>query len=220
MGTVWIVEKSVAIEESCCRHLMGDYAVRLFASIESFHKLLRINRRNLPDVLVVGDAACPWDDRRLKSTLSYYMPNIPCIRFGQNEDQIICDQIIYLNNKADGLLMSRMISDLLTKTQGDSSSNKGVMRFRDLQLNFAQVEFCIVSSGERQSLPLKEAQILKLFLERPNVCISRDEIQKMIWSGLKISSRTVDSHVSRLRKRLLNAEVEIESIYGGGYVLK
>lgn len=76
------------------------------------------------------------------------------------------------------------------------------------------------AGGETMTLPLKEAQLLKLFFERPGSCLTREEISAAVWTGVKVTPRTIDSHVCRLRKRLREAAIEIQSIYGDGYRLK
>jgi DNA-binding response OmpR family regulator len=66
-------------------------------------------------------------------------------------------------------------------------------------------------------LPLKEARLLRFFIENTGKCLTRSEIQRAVWDGVKIESRTIDSHISRLRKRISLGEVTIESLYGDGY---
>ncbi len=222
MSVIWVIEKSSDNLDSAASALVGDFPVRLFASMDSFQMLLRVNRRNMPDLLIVDNSACSWSLDRLRDSLSYYMPQVPCIYLSQSNTQAAekVDGIYtYAEAKGNGAL-SRFASGILASVKGDRSINRGLLRYRDIQLNFAQVECKVVPNGESQALPLKEAQLLKLFLERPGVCMPRDEIQSIVWSELKVSSRTIDSHISRLRKRLSSAEVSIHSVYGGGYILR
>jgi DNA-binding response OmpR family regulator len=114
----------------------------------------------------------------------------------------------------DGLSFSSFVRELLGRAR------RGVIRYRDVILDYERFQYLLGPDEVAQSLPLKEAQLLRLLLEQPGVCLSRETISANLWDGLKITPRTIDSHVSRLRKRLLGAEVSIESVYGGGYVLK
>lgn len=69
-------------------------------------------------------------------------------------------------------------------------------------------------------LTLIEYRILKTLSERPNIIVSRDELMKNAYSDHRIvSDRTMDSHITKLRKKLLpltDKEI-IHSVYGAGY---
>ena len=66
----------------------------------------------------------------------------------------------------------------------------------------------------------KEAKIIKVFLASKESVVSRETLLESAWSGMKVSRSTVDSHISRLRKKLEYVPLEIESVYGGGYKLR
>lgn len=72
------------------------------------------------------------------------------------------------------------------------------------------------------SLRPKEFEVLLYLVQRPGVVISRDDLMNVVWGFDYIGGqRTVDVHVSSLRKKLeleQNA-VRIESIRGVGYKL-
>jgi DNA-binding response OmpR family regulator len=61
--------------------------------------------------------------------------------------------------------------------------------------------------------------LLRFLIENVGVCVSRDQLINEVWKGIRIEARTIDSHISRLRKRLASSEVFIESVYGGGYIM-
>jgi two-component system response regulator BaeR len=69
-------------------------------------------------------------------------------------------------------------------------------------------------------LTLIEYRILKTLSARPNTIISRDDLMKNAYSDHRIvSDRTMDSHITKLRKKLLpltDKEI-IHSVYGAGY---
>jgi two-component system, OmpR family, response regulator BaeR len=69
-------------------------------------------------------------------------------------------------------------------------------------------------------LTLIEYRILKTLSARPNTIISRDELMKNAYSDHRIvSDRTMDSHITKLRKKLipLTDKDIIYSVYGAGY---
>ncbi|UUZ87038.1 winged helix-turn-helix domain-containing protein [Paenibacillus sp. P26] len=68
----------------------------------------------------------------------------------------------------------------------------------------------------------KEFEVLLYLVQRPGVVVTRDDLMNIVWGFDYIGGqRTVDVHVSSLRKKLeMNQEsVQIESIRGVGYKL-
>ena len=78
------------------------------------------------------------------------------------------------------------------------------------------------TSEDRVHLTTKEAQLLRLFTENPGRIFSRDSLLKMIWGYADgVTSRTVDVHIQRLRRKLKgNLVLKIHTIFGRGYVLE
>ncbi len=73
--------------------------------------------------------------------------------------------------------------------------------------------------GEDLPLTNKEYELLLLFAANPNIALYRETIYERVWGGeYDGSSRTVDLHVQRLRKKL-GLEKEIQSISKVGYRL-
>lgn len=75
-----------------------------------------------------------------------------------------------------------------------------------------------------ESIPLrpKEFEVLLYLVQRPSVVVTRDDLMNIVWGFDYIGGqRTVDVHVSSLRKKLeMNQQsVQIESIRGVGYKL-
>ncbi len=69
-------------------------------------------------------------------------------------------------------------------------------------------------------LTLVEFNILKTLLSRPNRIFSRDELMNSAYRDHRIvNDRTIDSHITKLRKKILTitGEETIRSVYGAGY---
>lgn len=80
----------------------------------------------------------------------------------------------------------------------------------------------VLLNGEIIPLRPKEFEVLLYLVKRPGVVVSRDDLMNAVWGIDYIGGqRTVDVHVSSLRKKLeMNQEsVQIESIRGVGYKL-
>lgn len=77
------------------------------------------------------------------------------------------------------------------------------------------------ADGEVVELSLREVRILALFRDRPGAVLDRDTLFQVCWGGLKYpNSRTLDQHISKLRKKI---EVDpreprlITTVRGAGY---
>ena len=86
----------------------------------------------------------------------------------------------------------------------------------DLQRHSVSVE------GRELSLPRREYDILALLLRAGGAAVTRDQILTALECDRAIYDRTIDSHLSHLRRKLKDAgaAVRIAAIYGVGYRLE
>ncbi|UVI28579.1 response regulator transcription factor [Paenibacillus spongiae] len=80
----------------------------------------------------------------------------------------------------------------------------------------------VILNGETVPLRPKEFEVLLYLVQRPGMVITRDDLMNVVWGFDYIGGqRTVDVHVSSLRKKLELGQqsVQIESIRGVGYKL-
>ena len=79
----------------------------------------------------------------------------------------------------------------------------------------------VVQSMDRiVNLGRKEVEILVMLIKRGGDVVTRESILTHLYGDSDLFDRTVDSHVSHLRKKLRNlvgAGIEIHSVYGLGY---
>lgn len=74
------------------------------------------------------------------------------------------------------------------------------------------------SDGTAIDLTSLEFRIFRLLASAPNKIFTRDEILHRIWTdSISVSHRTVDVHMSNLRRKLADTGVTIETIIGTGY---
>ncbi len=80
----------------------------------------------------------------------------------------------------------------------------------------------LIQKGEEISLSKKECEILHVFATQPNQIIKREELMKKVWedNGVVVS-RSLDTYISKLRKKLKNDEnIKLINIHGVGYKLE
>ncbi len=77
-------------------------------------------------------------------------------------------------------------------------------------------ELCARRGGRSVALTLRECDLLRFFVEQPNIVLTRERIMKKVWHSAAASSRTLDQHIAVLRKKL-DAGAALVSVYGAGY---
>lgn len=211
---VWVIERQKP--EAAFHGLLGDFAVRVFASLATFHRLVRLARRHPPGAVVIDADDFGGCGVAVLEAIDGALPGVPIIVLQAAAGATLRDGVLQVSKPVEPL----SLVSLVDRAMRGGRRRGGVLRYRDVLLDYERHECVVMPGDDAQGLPLKEAQLLKLFLERPGICLTREQITEIVWSGVKVGPRTVDSHVSRLRKRLSGAETTIESVYGGGYVLR
>lgn len=115
-------------------------------------------------------------------------------------------------------VLRRTLSDnALTEKAGNDEK---VITVGELKIYPEKYE--VMLQGESIPLRPKEFEVLLHLVQRPGVVVTRDDLMNIVWGFDYIGGqRTVDVHVSSLRKKLeMNQQsVQIESIRGVGYKL-
>lgn len=99
-----------------------------------------------------------------------------------------------------------------------SADSPRVAQFASWRFDTATHEL-ICPDGDRETLSLAEATLLKRFLERPNQILSREQL--LDGRSLDALDRSIDLRVSRLRKHLEENPQQarlIRTVYGAGYL--
>ena len=89
------------------------------------------------------------------------------------------------------------------------------------KITLKENEHKVIADGEKVELTHKEFEMLKLFMQNPNMVFSRDKLMSEIWGMDYIGeTRTVDMHIKTLRHKLGNAGGQIKTVIGVGYRLE
>ena len=97
-----------------------------------------------------------------------------------------------------------------------------ILQHNDLTLSLSEMK--VTYKNNNVKLGPKEFKLLTLLMERPGHIFSRGKLLDMVWGhGVYVEERTVDVHMSRLRKALKTASNEnldpIRTVRDGGYGL-
>ncbi len=229
MSVIWVIESPRANDWQIAPALLGDYAVRVVASCASFANLAMLAKANPPHLIIAKQNLADFDRSLVLAATNKYLggTRLLLVNADDQDDALGIKLLsasgqhaeVSVNIDFDGFAFSRFIRGFLN---GESSTahTKNVITYKDIAFDTTRFICNFITTGESDVLPLKEARILTALLAKPGACVSRHEIQSLAWPGVRVGARTIDSHVSRLRRRLVDSEVAIESRYGSGYVLK
>lgn len=132
-----------------------------------------------------------------------------------------CGADDYIVKPFNFLELSARIKSIFKRVE--KSLVKVKYKFKDLSINFKSRSISV--RDEIIKLTKTEFELLELFVSYPDEVLSREFIQQQIWrdSELYHTSRAVDVHVQRLRKKI-EPEIEkpeyIVTVAGVGYKFK
>lgn len=109
-----------------------------------------------------------------------------------------------------GELLAR-VEALLRRT----SHAEKVFNYLDIEVNLDSRT--VTKAGEQITLTTKEFDLLETFIRNKNIAISRSNLYEMVWNEPVMGdTRTIDNHVSSLRKKL-GYDGLIRTVHGIGY---
>jgi two-component system alkaline phosphatase synthesis response regulator PhoP len=114
------------------------------------------------------------------------------------------------------------VLELLARVKANlrKSGRSGITSYKDIEINDQIHEISV--AGEPLKLTLKEYEILSCLLSKAGSLVTRDELFESVWgtSADGLETRTIDVHVSSIRKKIAKSEADITTVRGVGYILK
>ncbi len=128
----------------------------------------------------------------------------------------------YINKPPDPSELRARI-DARLRTAQSMMVEKSTVEYSDIVIDLDKMTVeILLKNNRRETVELTpyEFKILRLLLSRPGQVYTREVIIDRVWGIDKfITSRTVDAHVSHLRKKLIQSQVQIETVLSAGYKL-
>lgn len=125
----------------------------------------------------------------------------------------------YITKPFDILELKARVESKLKKMDVLKTSSD-IVKFKEIEINKSKQEVKVFDGNDFKKIDLTalEFKLLTFFSDRPEIVIPRDEILDEIWGkDVHVYSRSVDTHVSKLRKKLEEASGILESVHGAGY---
>ncbi|MDP2847646.1 MAG: response regulator transcription factor [Humidesulfovibrio sp.] len=188
---------------------------------------LNVMDRWRPD-LVLLDLMLPEMDgfevcRTLKQIPS--LSAVPVIFLTARTDEV--DRVVGLELGAEDYVLKPFstrelllrIKIVLRRTSSEHDENSDTFQREGLMVNFAAHEMLV--DGEKRVLTATEQKLFKAIVQSRGRVLSRDRLLDMVWNTeFEGTSRTIDTHMRRLRVKLGHYADWIETLRGVGYRFK
>jgi two-component system alkaline phosphatase synthesis response regulator PhoP len=178
-----------------------------------------------PDLIILDIMLPEMDGLEVCRKLRQKNINIPVIMLTAKGGEI--DKVVGLEIGADDYMTKPFsIRELLARIKArlrhaerEGKSVPELYSFSDIEIDFNK--FKIKRKGKEQDLTSLETDILKYFVIHRGEVVSRNDLLDKIWGYDSYpTTRTVDNHILKLRKKIEEDPSHpryILSVYGGGY---
>jgi two-component system alkaline phosphatase synthesis response regulator PhoP len=178
-----------------------------------------------PDLIILDIMLPEMDGLEVCRKLRQKNIDIPVIMLTAKGGEI--DKVVGLEIGADDYMTKPFsIRELLARIKArlrhverEGKSVPELYSFSDIEIDFNK--FKIKRKGKEQDLTSLETDILKYFVIHRGEVVSRNDLLDKIWGYDSYpTTRTVDNHILKLRKKIEEDPSHpryILSVYGGGY---
>lgn len=121
----------------------------------------------------------------------------------------------YLTKPFSLLELTARIKALLRRARQNQPPSDSIARFAGVEVNFSRFEVAV--DGEPRRLSAREMELLRFLLRHRGQVLSRDLLLEKVWHyDAEVSTRTVDTHIHNLRRKLKRPKL-IKTVHGVGY---
>lgn len=221
---ILIIEDSKP-EQVIYHHLLSaEYEVTTFESWVEAQSALLNNKFDL----VILDIVLPGHDgyeicqklRNTKKTQSLPIMFVTAKR-------TLPDQLAAFSLGADDFLSKpvnplELKARIYAKLRNFKKQNAATIINGQIEIDPKSRRVSVYQNGQKSPVKLTkhEFEILHYFAQHPDQVFSRQQILDHVWGAtVSVTDRTIDSHISKLRKKLGTAGDAIEAVHGTGYRL-
>ncbi|HIQ63653.1 MAG: response regulator transcription factor [Christensenellales bacterium] len=217
---IWCVEDDAAIRDIEVYTLQSTgFEARGFADGDSFWEALEKEKPSL----VILDVMLPGGDgvellRRIRATAG--LAELPVIMATARGTEY--DKIQSLDLGADDYIVKPFgVMELVSRVKAVLRRYQQPAAVQELRMGGLVVrpdERVVTVDGVRIQLTYKEFELLRLFMARPGIAFTRDQLLSDVWGVDHVGeTRTVDMHIRTLRQKLGPYGNLIETVRNVGY---
>ena len=213
----------VVDDESRMRKLLKDFlSVKGYQILEAEdgEKAIEVFEENRNKIkLILLDVMMPkldgWSVLR-KIRQDSNLPVIMLTARGEEQDELFGFELgvdEYISKPFSPKILVARVEAILKRTYGDK---KEIKDYDGITID--QEGRTVKVDGKPIDLSLREYELLKYLLDNENIALSRDKILNNVWNyDYYGDSRTIDSHIKKIRHKLGKKGKYIETIRGIGY---
>lgn len=211
MSAVLIAEPEREVRDYLERHLTDDGFDVLGADLT--RDTLALARRVRPDLVLLGDAAAVDA-----------FGDLPVIVLGHETSDAV-DRVRAFARGCDDFLARPFVYDELVARMRAVLRRSGAQLHDRLEAGPIVVERStrrVLVDGRRVDLAVKEFELLAKLAQAPEKVFTKEELLREVWNFRSLGrTRTLDSHASRLRRKLHAAAPGpfVVNVWGVGYRL-
>ena len=210
-------------DESRMRKLIKDFLAAKGYNIleaEDGEKALQVFEENSEKLsLILLDVMMPKLDgwsvlRQIRQTSK--VPIIMLTARGEEQDELFGFELgvdEYISKPFSPKILVARVEAILKRTQGNS---KEVKDYGGIEID--KDGRTVTVDGKVLELSLREYELLVYLVENENIALSRDKILNNVWNyDYYGDSRTIDSHIKKIRHKLGKRGKYIKTMRGVGY---
>ncbi len=213
----------VVDDESRMRKLIKDFLVQkefCVLEAEDGEKALEVYQENQKEIgLILLDVMMPKLDgwsvlRQIRQESK--VPIIMLTARGEEQDELFGFELgvdEYISKPFSPKILVARVEAILNRTRGSKNEVKDYGGIEiDIDGRTVKVD------GKEVEMSLREYELLKYLMDNQGIALSRDKILNNVWNyDYYGDSRTIDSHIKKIRHKLGKRGKYIETMRGVGY---
>ena len=213
----------VVDDEQRMRKLIKDFLSAKGYSVleaEDGEKALEVYEQNRNKImLILLDVMMPKLDgwsvlRQIRQDSK--VPIIMLTARGEEQDELFGFELgvdEYISKPFSPKILVARVEAILKRT---GAENKGTIEFEGIEID--KEGRTVKVDGKTVELSLREYELLLYLIENQNIALSRDKILNNVWNyDYYGDSRTIDSHIKKIRHKLGKKGKYIRTVRGVGY---
>ena len=216
MYNILVVDDDKEIVESIEIYLRNE-GYKVFKAYDGLEALDILTNEEIH--LILMDIMMPKLDgwsvlRQIRQTSK--VPIMMLTARGEEQDELFGFELgvdEYISKPFSPKILVARVEAILKRTEGD---NKEVKDYGGIQIDNQGRTVSV--DGKQIELSLREYELLVYLVENQGIALSRDKILNNVWNyDYYGDSRTIDSHIKKIRHKLGKKGKYIETIRGIGY---